>query len=218
MSATESDAFPAAWGHGTLVAGIIHAVAPDARIVPIKAFDAYGHTTMFTVIEAVYAAIDQNVDVLNMSFSMSENSRLFERAVSEARARGIEIVASVGNDGRDENELYPASYAGVHSVAATDFSDRRATFSNYGRSVSVSAPGAYVVSTVPGGRYAAAWGTSFSAPIVSGGIALLASSRGRGHSDATEIVRTADDIDDLNPGFEKKLGKGRVNLRRALTK
>src|SRR5260370_166957 len=69
-----SGVFPSAWGHGTLVAGVIHVVAPNARIIPIKAFDAYGHTSMFTIIEGVYQARDLNVDVLNMSFSTSEPS------------------------------------------------------------------------------------------------------------------------------------------------
>jgi subtilisin family serine protease len=215
---TESTGFPAAWGHGTLVAGIIHLVAPDARIVPIKAFDADGNTTMFTLIEAIYSAIEQKVDVLNMSFSLSEDSRLFSYAVAYAQARGITIVSSVGNDGRNEKDLYPAAYSTVYGVAATDFNDRLATFSNYGKSVSISAPGSFVVSTVPGGRYAAAWGTSFSAPIVSGGIALLASKRGHGHSDPQSVFTTADSIDDLNPGFENKLGTGRINLYRALTR
>jgi subtilisin family serine protease len=211
-------AFPSAWGHGTLVAGIIHAVAPDARIVPIKAFDASGYTTMFTLVEAVYSAMDQNVDVLNMSFSTSEDSSLFSKAIAEAKGSGIAIVASVGNNASGERYIYPASYSAVYGVAATDFNDRLAAFSNYGTSVAVAAPGAFVVSTVPGGRYAAAWGTSFSAPIVSGGIALLASARGYGHSDSMVVLNNADFIDNLNPGFEKKLGKGRINLYRALTK
>jgi hypothetical protein len=69
---------------------------------------------------------------------------------------------------------------------------------------------------VPGGKYAAAWGTSFSAPMVAGEIALLASSRSQGNSDSALIVNTVDSIDALNPGFAGMLGKGRINALRAL--
>jgi subtilisin family serine protease len=213
----QARAFPPALGHGTIVAGLIHLVAPQARIVPIRAFDANGDTTMFTLIEAVYRAKEQNVDVLNMSFSTKENSEAFRKAIHSALADGIAVVASVGNDSRNA-ELYPAAYPGVVGVAATDFGDRLASFSNYGKSVSIAAPGAFVISTAPGGRYAAAWGTSFSAPIASGVLALRATSKGNMHSDVAAVLNNADFVDHLKPGFEKQLGKGRVNAHRALTR
>src|SRR6266850_3218584 len=215
-SAARSSVFPPAFGHGTLVAGAIHVVAPDARIVPIKAFNGYGYTTMFSLIESVYKAIDLDVDVLNMSFSTTENSNIFRKALEKARDEGSALVASAGNDARDGKDLYPATYKGVYSVAATDLNDRLASFSNYGTGVSVTAPGAYVISTLPGGKYAAAWGTSFSAPVVSGAMAMLASSRGHGKSNPTLVINTADSIDVLNPGYEKKLGRGRINVSQAL--
>jgi subtilisin family serine protease len=211
-----SGAFPSELGHGTLVAGIIHLFAPEARIVPIRAFDASGNTTLFTIVDAVYRAKSLNVDVLNMSFSINEYSGVLRKAIADVQAAGIVTVASVGNDASDSKDLYPAAYPGVVGVAATDFNDRLAGFSNFGASVSVSAPGAYIISTVPGGRYAAAWGTSFSAPVVSGTIALLSSRRGHGQAESALALTTADFIDNLNPGFEKKLGKGRINVRRAL--
>jgi len=208
--------FPPEFGHGTLVAGMIHVVAPNARIVPIKAFDLYGYTTMFRIIQGVHSAEDLGVDVLNMSFSTTEYSATLRKAITDAWSSGIAIVAAVGNDGREVSGVYPASYPHVIGVAATDFQDHIASFSNYGTAVSVDATGAFVVSTAPGGRYAAAWGTSFSAPIVSGAIAMIASLRGHGHADSRSIVHTADNIDSLNPGFAGQLGKGRVNLLRAL--
>ena len=208
--------FPSAFGHGTLVAGLIHVVAPDARIVPLKAFDAYGQTSVFTLIESVYKAIDLDVDVLNMSFSTSEDSGLFHAAIDAARGAGIAVVAAAGNDAREGRDIYPAGYAGVYGVAATDLSDRLTGFSNFGSAVSITAPGAWVVSTVPRGRYAVAWGTSFSSPIVAGAVALRASWRGHGQSDAPTVINTADPIDALNPGYERKLGRGRLNVRAAL--
>ncbi len=215
-SGNEADGFPPVLGHGTLVAGIIHLFAPEARIVPIRAFDAYGNTTMFQIVEGVYRATALDADVINMSFSIDEDSDVLRRAIVDARSHGVVLVASAGNNASDSRNVYPAAYAQVIGVGATDFNDRIASFSNYGESVSIVAPGAYVVSTVPGGKYAAAWGTSFSAPIVSGAIALLASGRGHGQSDWTLTVATADFIDDLNPGYERKLGKGRVNVQKAL--
>jgi subtilisin family serine protease len=208
--------FPQDLGHGTLVAGILHLVAPEARIVPIKAFTAYGNTTIFALTEAVYQAKELGVDVLNMSFSTRQDSPAFRKALMDAHAAGVALVASAGNDANGTVTYFPASYPNVIGVAATDFSDRLAGFSNYGSAVAVDAPGAYVVSTVPGGKYAAAWGTSFSAPIVSGEIALLASSRGHGHSTSSLVVSTADSIDGVNPGFAGMLGRGRINALQAL--
>src|SRR5215471_1556712 len=70
QTSQNSGNFPPDFGHGTLVAGVLHLVAPQARIVPIKAFDPAGNTTMFALTQAVYQAIQMRVDVLNMSFSM----------------------------------------------------------------------------------------------------------------------------------------------------
>jgi len=209
--------FPPDFGHGTLVAGILHMVAPEARIVPIKAFDANGNTTMFAITQAVYRAIQMRVDVLNMSFSTAQDSPALRQALMDAAAAGIAVVASVGNDGDNTVTDVPACYPSVLGVAATDFADRLAGFSNYGPTVSVDAPGAFVVSTVPGGRYAAAWGTSFSTPMVAGEIALVASLRGQGIFNPTLLVlNTADPIDSLNPGYAGKLGKGRINALQAM--
>lgn len=212
----EGAAMPPAFGHGTLVAGVVHLVAPDAVIVPIKAFDAYGRTTMFTIIQAVYRAIELNADVINMSFSTGEDSLGLRAAINKARATGIAVVSSMGNGGQYRDSVYPAAYTGVFGVAATDFQDHLAAFSNYGKTTSISAPGAYVVTTAPGGKYAVVSGTSFSAPLVSGAISLLASLQNRGNPQGPLVVTSAEPIDSKNPGFEKMLGKGRLNARLAL--
>jgi subtilisin family serine protease len=207
---------PTAFGHGTMVAGVIHLVAPDAVIVPIKAFDAYGNTSMFTIIASVYAALELNVDVINMSFSTSQDLPAFRDAINKAGAAGITVVSSMGNSGLHLDGIYPAAYTGVYGVAATDLQDKIAPFSNYGKTVSVSAPGSWVISTAPGGKYAVVAGTSFSAPLVSGTVSLLASLQNRGRSQGSIVVNSSQSIDARNPGFEKLLGKGRVNARLAL--
>jgi subtilisin family serine protease len=204
--------------HGTLVAGTVHAVAPDAMIVPIKAFDAFGMTSMFNVVQAVYAAIELKADVINMSFSTSQYSSALRDAVSKAHTAGITLVSSMGNGGQYNDNIYPAAYTDVYGVEATDFQDHIAAFSNYGKTASIAAPGLYVISTAPGGKYAAVAGTSFSAPLVSGTVALLASLQNRGQSQGTLVITSAESIDSKNPGFEKLLGKGRLNARRALEK
>ncbi len=211
---TTPPGFPPAFGHGTLVAGVLHVVAPMARIVPIRAFDAYGNTTIFRLAEAIYRGTDLGVNVLNLSFSTTEVSKTLQNSVIYAQSKGVALVASVGNESRDASGIYPASYPLVCAVAATDFNDRLAAFSNYGSIVSVSAPGSYVVSTVPGGRYAMAWGTSFSAPVVSASVALVASIKPRsiGSQNVASVVNTAVPIDNINPEHVRQLGRGRVYL------
>jgi subtilisin family serine protease len=211
---TTPPGFPPSFGHGTLVAGVLHAVAPNARIVPIRAFDAYGNTTIFKLAEGIYRASDLGVDVLNMSFSTREVSQTLQQAVVYAQGKGVALVASVGNESQNAAGIYPASYPLVSAVAATDFNDQLASCSNYGSVVAVSAPGAFVVSTAPGGRYAMAWGTSFSAPIVSGAIALAASLNQRwvGSHNSAAVENTAVPIDDKNPSYVNQLGRGRVYM------
>ncbi len=210
-----STAAPLAFGHWTMVAGVIHAVAPEARLIPIKAFDVYGSTTTFTVIQAVNQAVALGADVINMSFSTTQSSDALKHAIDAAKNRGISVVASAGNDARDAVGYYPAAYGNIWGVAATDQNDRLASFSNYGGHIAMTAPGTFIISTAPGGRYAAAWGTSFSAPMVTGAIAVVKSVR-PGEKDGQSVVTTADHIDQLNPGFGGKLGHGRINLQSAL--
>ena len=209
--------FDPMFGHGTLVAGLLHAVAPEAALVPIRAFDVSGHSSLFLATAAIYAAVELDVDVINMSFSIGEDSKTFQRALEYAWSHGVVLVASVGNDSREADDVYPASYPLVIGVAATEKKDPYlAAFSNYGDTVNVTAPGQGIVSTFPGGLYAIASGTSFSSPLVSGGVALLMSVGDRGDRAALKVVVTADSIDDDNPDYRGMLGWGQMNLESAL--
>jgi subtilisin family serine protease len=165
----------AAFGHGTMTAGVIHLVAPQANIMPLKAFSADGSGFASDVLRAIYYAADHNANVLNMSFDFSDSSPELKQAIDYANNRGIICVAAVGNNGI-HTMVYPAGLSQVMGIASTDNNDVRSTFSNYGPNlVWVAAPGEGIVTTYPFGYYAATWGTSFSTPFVAGTAALLLS-------------------------------------------
>lgn len=161
------------FGHGTMVAGIVHLVAPTAKILPLKAFSADGTGYISDILRAIYAAVNENAQVVNMSFSFSSYSQEVKLALEYANLHQVTCVAAVGNSG-EEITVYPAGYTNlVMGVASTTNTDQRSTFSNYGPVVWVAAPGEGIVTTYPFGFYAAGWGTSFSTPFVSGTAALL---------------------------------------------
>ncbi|PYU34203.1 MAG: hypothetical protein DMG28_06380 [Acidobacteria bacterium] len=164
---------PQAFGHGTMVAGIIHLVAPTAQIMPLKAFRADGSSNLFDILRAVYFAVDHGAKVINMSFSFAGPSEELMRAMNFASERGVVCVSSTGNLAR-ETLAFPASFQNVIGVASTNNLDARSTFSSFGAALAdMAAPGEAIISTFPGKHYAAAWGTSFSTPFVSGAVALL---------------------------------------------
>jgi len=165
---------PPAYGHGTMVAGIIHLVAPSARIMPLKVFDANGQGNMADVIDAINYAVKNGADVINMSFSADTSSNALKAAIDAATKAGVICVASVAND-HSGAEVYPSNIQPVIGVGASDNNDVRADFSNYGDDVAVTAPGVGIYSTYPQNRYAAGWGTSFSTPYVTGTVALMRS-------------------------------------------
>jgi subtilisin family serine protease len=162
-----------AFGHGTMVAGVVHLIAPQASILPLKAFRADGTGYASDVIRAIYYAVGKNAKVINMSFSFGSPSAEVRRATEYATLRRAICVAAAGNDGAAVDR-YPAALWNVTGVASTSNDDTRSSFSNHGTGlVWVAAPGEAVVSTYPGSTYAAGWGTSFSVPMVSGAAALM---------------------------------------------
>jgi subtilisin family serine protease len=163
----------AAFGHGTMVAGILHLTAPTAKIVPVKSFHADGSANLSDIISGVYYAVQNNANVINMSFNLTSPSQEFSNAVNYAENNNVTCVASSGNDGVEEI-VYPAALPNVMGAASTNDSDQRSTFSNYGdQIVWVAAPGEAIVTTYPFGFYAAGWGTSFSSPFVAGTASLV---------------------------------------------
>ena len=164
----------AAFGHGTMVMGIIHLVAPTAQLMPLKAFHSDGTASLSDILRAIYYGVQNGANVINMSFDMKTSSAELQSALDYANQHSVICAASAGNDGVQET-VYPAALQNdVMGVASTSDQDTRSSFSNYGSAIVwVAAPGEEIVSTYPFDTYAAGWGTSFSAPFVSGAGALL---------------------------------------------
>jgi subtilisin family serine protease len=167
-SILEGANLPSYFGHGTMVAGLIHLVAPGAKIMPLKAFNADGTGDQSNIIRAIYYAVDNGANVINMSFELTQISDALMKAINYAARQGVICVASSGNDSQSAL-VYPAAFGNVIAVASVDQQSKQSTFSNFGPDiVTVAAPGEALITTYPGNHYAAVWGTSFSSALVSG--------------------------------------------------
>ncbi|MGC2743439.1 MAG: S8 family serine peptidase [Candidatus Angelobacter sp.] len=203
------DSSLAEFGHGTMTAGIVHLVAPTAKIMPLKAFRADGSSNLSDIIRAIYYGADHGANVISMSFSMAQSSPGLQAAVQYALSKNVSMIASSGNDGL-KILVYPASYGGVQGVGSSTNTDLRSAFSNYGSGVvTFAAPGEGVITTYPGGNYAAGWGTSFSTPMVAGAAALVLQARPASKpGDITNALSKTKQISDM--------GYGRIDLYQSL--
>ena len=207
---------PAYFGHGTMVAGLVHLVAPTAKIMPLKAFKADGSARLSDIVRAIYYATDHGARIINMSFSLPRFSDELMRAINYANRKGVICVASVGNESKHDL-VYPAALGNVAGVGSTNLHDQRSAFSNYGADlVTIAAPGEGLVTTYPGKHYAQVSGTSFSAALVSGGAALLI---GAVNSDTRISLEQADARRAFSRATECKecdLGSGIIDLSEAV--
>src|ERR1700675_4637885 len=167
-----------AFGHGTMTTGLVHLVAPNAKILPLKAFSSNGTGYLSNIVAALYYAVQHHANVVNMSFDLTSSSPSLNQVVTYANKAGVVLVAAAGNESSNA-AVYPAALNNyVVGIASTTNWDSRSTFSNYGSvDVLIAAPGENVISTFPGGTYASASGTSFSSPLVAGTAALMLSAK-----------------------------------------
>lgn len=209
-TATILDGPPRSFGHGTMTAGLIHLVAPKAKILPLKAFSGDGTSELFNIVQAIYFAADNGANVISMSFELQQSSPALQNAIQYALNKNITLVAASGNDA-GQILVYPAGYNSVIGVGATSNTDVKSAFTNFGtNAVFVAAPGEGVITTYPGANYAAGWGTSFSAPIVAGEAALILQARPDYHpSDVANAVSRAFQV--------QQMGHGRIDLCQALS-
>jgi subtilisin family serine protease len=207
-----------ALGHGTMVAGIIAAMAPNAQILPIRVLNGDGTGSLFGVASGLHWAVTHGAQVINMSFGTSTPSRILQNAIQEAEQAGVTVVAAAGNSNSITAD-YPAGFSGVLSVTSVDSNDTKSSFSNYGSWVMLSAPGSNITSTYVGGEFATWSGTSFAAPFVSGAATLVRSAHSDENADQvrTTLLSTAHSIAALNHSYPGELGSGIVDVTKAVT-
>ena len=167
--------------HGTAIAGAIAAnsklvgVAPKVRLLAVRAFSGTGESaqsTTFNVLKGIDWAAAKNARIINMSFAGPADPML-KQILAIANARGIVLIAAVGNGGPKSPPLYPGADAGVIGVTATDADDKLMPQANRGPQVAVAAPGVEILAAAPDGKYQITSGTSVAAAHVSGVAALL---------------------------------------------
>ena len=201
----------AAFGHGTMVMGVLHLVSPKASLLPLKAFHSDGTGYLSDILRAIYYAVQNGANIINMSFDFTTNSPELTSALNYANQSALICGASAGNDGQKEI-VYPAALqSAVMGVASTTDSDTRSSFSNYGNAIVwVAAPGEGIVTTYPFSTYAAGWGTSFSAPFVSSASALLLSKQAK--SNESQAAAALAHAVAVGPD----MGNGRLDIVQAL--
>ncbi|MEK7400195.1 MAG: S8 family serine peptidase [Candidatus Poribacteria bacterium] len=207
-------------GHGTHVSGIIAGTPNNSvgvagvtwgcKIMPLRAGSKILEDD--DLASAIVYAVENGAQIINMSWGSDELSFVIRDATEYAYNSGCVLVGAAGNDNQPKI-IYPASHEHVISVGATDKGDKKAGFSNYGAGLDIVAPGNRVFGTLPNNSYSDWSGTSMSAPVVSGVIALMLSKRpGLTNQEIVQILReSADHINE--PKFDSI---GRINAYKAL--
>lgn len=222
-------------GHGTFVTGIVcakhngigtHGVAPKAAVRPYKVLDQFGAGSYKNIIAGMHRAIEDNVDVINLSLYMPDDVPQMREVVRLAYSRNIPVVCAAGNFGRDQtggDVVFPAVYPETIAVGAIDIEQQKADFSNIGVNLDFVAPGVSIRSTFPGNEYRTSSGTSFSCPWIAGVIALMISKHrrygGRTPVDTVEQIREHlqwASVDMGDEGKDIKYGFGIIDVKKAV--
>jgi thermitase len=211
------------YGHGTKVAGAAAAMGNNGvgvvgpayanPIMPIRVTNTDGWALDSAIINGLTWAADHGARVANISFAGVHQSSAIQAAAQYFTSKGGLVVASAGNYGNDDGS---PDNPYVVSVSATSSADTITSWSSFGSYVDVAAPGSGIYTTTDGGGYATASGTSFSAPITAGVIALiLAANPDLTPQEAEQVLEG--NADDLGaPGFDIEYGWGRVNALNAV--
>lgn len=171
-------------GHGTFCAGLIAAcannvgiigVAPKASLYAIKVLDDSSRGNLQWLCQGIQWCINHDMDIINMSLGFHKDYPKLHDLLCQAYNNNIICIAAAGNNRYLMDAEYPAKYQEVIAISSFDKMKKLASFSTNGQSIELSAPGVDLVSTFPGNKYAQGSGSSFSAPLVTGAIALIIS-------------------------------------------
>ncbi|MBC6988643.1 S8 family peptidase [Hymenobacter sp. BT491] len=205
--------------NGVGLAGVGYA----CKFLPLKIYPT-NSTGYFAGYEAIVYAADHGCQVINMSWGGAEGKSRFEQDVINYAAinRDAVLVAAAGNT-KGDFDYYPASYDHVLSVAQLTATDAITDYTTYSYHVALSAPGLNILSTngYNDADYALLFGgSSFSAPMVAGAAGLVRARFPQYNSQqvAAQLRQSADDIYAIaaNTAYRDKLGKGRLNVHRAV--
>lgn len=210
--------------HGTAVAALAAGSAPDApgvapaaSVLSIRVIDTEDKSDVFTVSQGIVAAVDAGAQLINLSLGGRVTTELINRAITYATTHGVVIVAAAGNDGIN-SLAWPAADPRVVSVGATDATGRQAAFSNSGPQLHLTAPGVGILTGGLNPRRTFFSGTSASAPVIAGAIAvILSQTPGLTALQAVEILQTHAD-DGGAAGEDPHYGHGTLNLGWALAR
>ncbi|MFB6258136.1 MAG: S8 family serine peptidase, partial [Flavobacteriales bacterium] len=208
--------------HGTHVAGLagghtdnstgIASIGFGVSLMAVKISDGSGALT--AGYDGITYAADQGAEVINMSWGSSTSSSTGSNAVSYAKNQGSYLVAAAGNDGTNSKQ-YPAAYSEVLAVGATNKSDEKASFSNYGSWVDIAAPGVDMNSTWHPNTYYNTQGTSMSSPVTAGLVGLMLSHNpSMSHSKITNCLKST--AVSIQGSYSGELGAGRIDAKAAM--
>ncbi|MBV6477582.1 MAG: hypothetical protein HGGPFJEG_00321 [Ignavibacteria bacterium] len=212
--------------HGSMVSGCAAAVTNNGtgvsspgfkcRFLPVKISNSSGLAAAY---EGIVYAAEHGCTIINCSWGGGVAGEFEQDVINYVSINKNALVVCAAGNYNSGDTFYPADLKYVMSVASTNSVDTRSSFSNFGNGIDVCAPGESIRSTIYNNTYTFDDGTSYSSPICAGVCAIVKSQfpSYTGLQAGEKVRVTCDNIDLQNPSFIGKLGKGRINMMRALT-